>query len=209
MKIFLSLHKLSFAFFLVFSIYAAGQVPSDWQDDSGITTFKESGQVHEGNFSCGILVNTGTQADCDLSNLVSIPVVAGENFKISFWYFTSQHVRLRAAFDWNDGNATYSDNYAGPTASGNWEEFVYEGFVPADVTSVNLRIRCYDVSGFVAPETQFVDLFSFESPLGNVLTVTNGDFESWPSSLPEPSNYPSNFEASALEQQISLTWTDA
>jgi hypothetical protein len=65
------------------------------------------------------------------------------------------------------------------------------------------------VSGFAAPETQYVDLVSFESPVGNILTVTNGDFENWPASQPEPTNYPEDFSANATEQQIELSWTDA
>lgn len=198
---------LSLLFLLTETLSA--QVPENWQDDTGITTFKESGLVYEGDYSCGITVNTGTQADCDLSNTIGIPVNAGETFKVSFWYFTSEHVRLRAALDWNEGSATYSPNYAGPTSTGDWEEFTYESTVPDNVTVVNLRIRSYDLSGFTAPETQYVDLVTFESPVGTLLTVSNGDFETWPASLPEPTNYPEDFIASATAQEIELTWTDA
>jgi len=200
---------LFLAFFLLMHLSSFGQTPGNWQGDTDITIFKESTQVYQGNHSCGINVNTGTQANCNLSNLVAIPVVAGETFKISFWFFTSEHVRLRAAFDWNDGNSTYSANYAGPTTTGDWEEFVYEDVIPAGVSALNLGIRAYDVGGFVAPETQYVDQVTFESPVGNTMAVANGDFETWPSSLPEPTNYPTAFEAAATEQQIQLTWTDA
>ncbi len=206
---FLRLQTFFLLFLISMSIHAFGQIPTNWMDDSGINTFKETSTVYEGDFSCGIDVNTGTQANCDLSNLVEIPVVAGESFKISFYYFTSEHVRLRAAFDWVGFDATYSPNYAGPTTTGDWEEFVCEDIVPVDVTGVNLRIRSYDIGGFVAPETQFVDQIIFESPVGNVLYVANGNFEEWPSLLPEPTNYPTEFSATATDQQIELLWTDA
>lgn len=209
MKHFYSLLLISISlFFFLFSGLQA-QVPENWQDDTGIVPFKSDEIVYEGNFSCGIEVNTGTQADCDLSNLVEIPVNAGESFKISFWYFTSEHVRLRAAFDWNDGSATYSPNYAGPTSTGDWELFEYEGTVSENVTGVNVRIRSYDVSGFSAPEIQYLDMITFESPVGNPLTVANGYFENWPTALPEPSNYPTEFTAIATGQQIQLDWHDA
>ncbi len=200
---------LSLALSLLINFSSFGQAPGNWEGDSDITIFKESTQVYQGNHSCGINVITGIQANCDLSNLVEIPVVAGETFKMSFWFFTSEHVRLRAAFDWNDGNSTYSANYAGPTSTGDWEEFVYEDVIPAGVSALNLRIRAYDVGGFVAPETQYVDQVAFESPVGNPLTVANGDFETWPSSLPEPTNYPTAFEATANDLQIQLSWNDA
>lgn len=209
MKHFLPVQLTFFIALFFTSNTLTSQIPDNWMDDSGIVTFKESETVYQGAFSCAIEVNTGTQDDCDLTNLVEIPVNAGESFKISFWYFTSEHVRLRAALDWNEGNTTYSPNYAGPTSTGDWELFEYEGTVPENVSGVNLRIRSYDVSGFTAPETQYVDQVIFESPTGNQLTVANGDFENWPASSPEPTNYPESFEAEAIQQEIELTWTDA
>ncbi|MFP4469127.1 MAG: lamin tail domain-containing protein [Bacteroidales bacterium] len=187
----------------------AAQVPTDWQDDTDINTFQESTMIYEGAYSCGIEVTTGIQADCDLSNLVEIPVTAGETFKVSFWYFTSEHVRMRAAFDWVGSGATYSPNYAGPTTTGDWEEFVFESEVPEGVTGVYLRIRAYDVSGFAAPETQYIDAVTFESPVGNPLPVANGGFETWPGTSPEPTSYPTAFAASANNLNIDLSWIDA
>ncbi len=185
------------------------QIPSDWQDDTGINTFQEATIVYQGTYSCGIEVTTGDQAQCDLTSLVEIPVTAGETFKLSFWYFTSEHVRMRAAFDWNGAGSTYSPNYAGPTSTGDWEEFVFEGEVPAGATGVYLRIRAYDVSGFAAPETQYLDAITFESPTGTPLTVANGDFEDWPGVNPEPTNYPTGFAANTNNLNIDLSWTDA
>lgn len=185
------------------------QIPVNWTDDTGITLFQESSVVHEGSYSCGVSVNTDDQAACDLSNSVAIPVTTGATYKISFWYFTSTHVRIRAGFDWTGATATYSANYAGPTTTGDWAQFTAEGTVPAGATAVNLRLRFYDVTGFVAPETQYVDLVTFESPTGTSLPVTNGNFEQWPTLLPEPTNYPTAFSAVANNLTISLSWDDA
>jgi len=187
-----------------------GQLPINWTGDIGIETFKEATIIQEGLFSCGVIVNTGTQADCDLTNSVEIPVTAGATFKFSFWYFTSLNVRVRAAMDWSDATTTYSVAYAGPTTTGNWAEFSFEDVVPAAVVSVKVRLRFYDVPpGFVAPETQYVDNVKFESPVGTALTVNNGNFENWPGILPEPTNYPTAFTATASNLSVNLSWTDA
>jgi hypothetical protein len=203
------LFKIVFALLLFFPLGAFAQLPNGWDGDTDIATAREATIVFEGNYSCSIQVLSGTQANCDLSNLTDIAVTPGASFKVSFHYFTSEHVRLRAAIDWSNGAATYSANYAGPTTTGNWEEFVWEEVVPADATIANLRIRCYDVSGFSAPETQYVDQVTFESPTGTPLQVFNGNFELWPTAQPEPSAYPINFDAQATQQQIDLSWTDA
>lgn len=206
-----TLHSGMFLFLITLAWQTAllAQTPTDWEDDSGINTFQESTMVYQGAYSCGIEVTTGTQAECDLSNLVEIPVTAGETFKISFWYFTSEHVRMRAAFDWVGSGATYSPNYAGPTSTGDWEEFVFESTVPSGVTGVYLRIRSYDYGSFVPPETQYIDQVTFESPTGNPLPVSNGDFESWSGVNPEPTNYPTDFTATGNNLNIDLSWTDA
>lgn len=187
-----------------------GQIPVNWTGDIGITPFKEATIVQEGLFSCGVIVNTGTQADCDLTSSVDLAVTAGATYKFSFWYFTSANVRVRAALDWSDATTTYSVGYAGPTTTGDWAEFSFEGTVPAGVTTVKAHLRFYDVTpGFVAPETQYIDDVKFESPTGTSITIPNGNFETWPGLLPEPTNYPTTFTATANNLSVNLTWTDA
>jgi len=166
-------------FILLGFVLNAQTLPDNWTGDSGIDTYKESTTVYGGSYSCRIDVNTGNQSSCDLSNDVTIPITAGDTYTISFWAYTSDHVRITGVLDWDDGNSKYSGVYVGP-ATGGWAQFTYSGTVPAGVTGVNLRLRSYDVSGFVAPETQYVDDITFESPTGTSLTVTNGDMESWP-----------------------------
>jgi len=171
---------LVMAFLLGSTINILAQVlPDDWSGDSGIDTYEETTIVHGGAASCKIVVNTGSQSSCDLENDVAISVTAGDTYTYTFWAYTSDHVKIRAILDWDDGNTEYC-GYVNPASSG-WVQFIYNETVPAGVTSVNVRIRCYDVSGFTAPETQYVDDVQFESPTGTALTVSNGDFESWPS----------------------------
>ncbi len=192
--------------FIVVSVQA--QTPLNWIDGTDIEPFQESTIVYEGNYSCGIIVNTGVQANCNFSNDVEIPVTAGESFKIAYWGYTSEFVRARVVFTWNGATTSYSTGYLGPN-TGAWEEFVFEDVIPAGATGVNIGVRFYDVSGFAPGEIQYIDAFTFESPTGNQLVVTNGDFEEWSGVAPEPDNYPTNFAAEAVGLTAALSWVDA
>ena len=210
MKNFLVRSLSLFLIIIGISTSVMGQVPVNWTGDIGIETFKEGTIIQQGLFSCGVKVNTGTQAECDLTSSVDLVVTAGNTFKFSFWYFTSANVRVRAAIDWSDATTTYSVAYAGPTTTGTWAEFSFEGTVPAAVTTAKAHLRFYDVTpGFVAPETQYIDDVKFESPVGTAITIPNGNFETWPGILPEPTNYPTTFTATANNLSINLAWTDA
>ncbi len=182
------------------------QLPDNWSDDTGIEIFQENTEVHGGTYSAGVVVNTETQGNCDFANEVTIPVNAGDSYTVSFWAFTSANVRITAALDWDNG-AEYPGTYVGPATSG-WEEYIQEGTVPDGATTLNIRLRFYDVSGFEPGQVQYVDDVTFESPTGNLLTVANGDFEIWPGLSPEPTDYPEEFEASAAGLSAVLSWID-
>jgi hypothetical protein len=192
--------------FLLGSLYA--QLPDNWTGDTGIETFQEMATVHGGAYSCGVIVNTGVQADCDFSNNIAMTVSEGDDFKVSFWANTSEFVRITIVLDWLGATSQYSNEYVGPATAG-WEQLVFEDVVPAGASEVNLRLRFYDVAGFTPPQTQFVDDVEFESPIGEALLVSNGDFESWPGLNPEPTNYPGDFSASPVGLSAVLEWVDA
>jgi hypothetical protein len=198
---------LLFALFFAFATSQA-QLPDFWTGDTDIETFQETTTVHGGTSSCGVVVNSGTQANCDLTNSEVIEVSEGDDYKVSFWANTTEHVRVTCALDWVGAPAAYSNTYVGPATNG-WAQYEFTDVVPTGATGVKLRIRFYDVAGFAAPETQYVDDLQFQSPVGAAITVANGDFESWPSIKPEPSEYPTAFAATPLGLNISLTWTDA
>jgi len=195
-------------FFMTTFALLQAQIPDNWTGDTGIETFQEMDQVHGGANSCGVIVNTAAQAECDLTNSVELPVSAGDDFQVSFWAYTSLHVRATVALDWVGASSQYPGSYVGPATTG-WTQFVFDDIVPDGATGVKLRIRFYDVSGFAPGEIQYVDDLEFESPLGEPLTVVNGNFEDWPTIQPEPSNFPTNFVAVAAGLNGVLTWTDA
>ncbi|NCA84495.1 MAG: DUF5017 domain-containing protein [Clostridia bacterium] len=187
---------------------AQAQLPSNWIDDTGIETFKEATTVHGGDYSCGVIVNTDVQANCDLGNDSPMPVTPGATYKISFWANTSEHVRITAVIDYNAGTTVYPNTYVGPATAG-WEQYTFEGTIPDGVATGTVRLRFYDVAGFNPGEINFVDDVAFESPIGTPKMVVNGDFETWGGTLGEPSNYPTAFTATASGLNIVLAWVDA
>ena len=166
--------------FIFIASLCFGQVlPTNWTGDSDIDTYKEETIIHEGTYSCKVVVNSGTQGNCDFSNDVEITVTGDDTYTVSFWAYTSEHVRITCVLDWNGASSTYTGVYVGPNTGG-WAEFTYSNDVPTSATGVNLRLRFYDTSGFSAPETCYVDDVTFQSPTGTPIAVTNGDFETWP-----------------------------
>jgi hypothetical protein len=193
------------ATFLVFN--AAAQLPENWTDDEGLEVFQESSVVFSGEYSAGIIINSNDQNLCDFINTAEIPVTPGNTFRISFYGFTSQNVRARAFFYWIGALRTNSTNYLGPNTGG-WQQFEFEATVPDNATGLNLGIRFYTIPGFTPGEIQRLDEITFESPTGNLLTVANGDFETWTTILPEPDEYPTDFSATAAGFNAVITWTD-
>lgn len=169
----------SLVMLVLFSMNLFSQnLPDDWTGDSGIDTYQESSTIHGGTYSCKVLVNTATQGNCDFSSNIGIPVNEGDTYTISFWAYTSDYVRVTGLMDWDGASTTYNNTYVGP-ATGGWSQFSYSDVVPAGATAGYVRLRFYDVSGFVPGEIQYIDDVTFESPSGNFLLVTNGDMESW------------------------------
>ncbi len=202
--------KLTLIFLAIFGVFALqAQSPLNWVADTDIEPFQESTNVYEGNYSCGIIVNTGIQGNCDLDNSVEIPVIGGDTYKMSFWGYSSEFIRIRAKIIWSNGNTEYATTYLGPNTGG-WLEFSFEGNVPDDATGAFVGVRFYDVQpNFVPGEIQYVDAFTFESPTGTPLTVENGDFEQWSGLAPEPTNYPTDFAGEAVGLGAALSWIDA
>ena len=185
------------------------QEPLHWFVDTQIEAFQESTIVQQGSYSSGIIVNSDVQANCDFDNETVIPVTAGDTFKMSFWGYTSENVRVRAKIIWSDNTTLYATNYLGPNTGG-WEQFEFDGQVPANITSLKVGVRFYDVPpGFTPGEVQYVDDFVFESPIGTPLTINNGDLESWTGMSGEPDNYPTDFAAELAALSAALSWIDA
>ncbi|MCF7796751.1 MAG: T9SS type A sorting domain-containing protein [Candidatus Marinimicrobia bacterium] len=182
----------------------AQTIPDNWTGDTGIDIYKEVTVVHAGTFCARVDVQTGTQANCDLTSSSEVAVNAGDTYTFSFWYQSSAHVKARAVYFWTGATTTYR-GYTNVSES-TWKQFSESGTVPTGATNVLVGIRFYDQSSFVAPEIQYIDDVTFESPSGNSLNVTNGDFESWPTSA-TPSAISNLTINSLTSSKMNISWT--
>ncbi len=163
---------------LLLSLTSAAQVlPDNWTGDTGVDTYQESTNIHGGTYSCKVDVNTGNQASTDMRH-DEVSVTAGDSYTYSFWVWTSANVKVRVVLEWNGAGITYG-GYSNAGTSG-FEQVVATGTVPTGAIGVKVGVRFYDQTGFVAPETQYIDDFSFESPTGTPITLANGGMENWP-----------------------------
>jgi len=172
-----------FYYLVIFTLFGfsvslnAQMVPDNWTDDTGIDIYQESVVVHGGSYAAKVDVKTGSQGSCDFNNQTKIPVTAGDTYTIKFWYQTSAHVKGRVHLFWTGASNQYG-SFTNKGAS-TWTEFTATGTVPSGATKLKIGIRFYDQNGFTAPETQYIDDLTFESPTGTLQTVTNGDMETW------------------------------
>lgn len=170
---------LTVMFLIAGKVGWAQKTPTNWTGDTDITLYQETTDPHGGTYCAKIAVNSGTQANCDFTNSTTIPVTAGSTYSFSFWYKTSAHVKGCAVLIWTGASTTYGTYTNASTST--WTQLTHSGTVPTGVTAVKLAVRFYDQTSFVAPETQYIDDMTFESPTGTAQTVTNGDLETWPS----------------------------
>jgi len=172
------IYLLFISLFFVTTLVLAQDAATNWTGDVDIDIFKEATAPHGGVNCARISVKTGTQANCDFTNETLIPVTAGSTITVKFWYKTSIGVKARCAIAWSDATNFYSTAY-GTEGTSAWTEFSEETTVPTGVTTAKISIRFYDVTGFVAPESEYIDNITVESPTGTPLSVTNGDLETW------------------------------
>jgi len=153
--------------------------PAKWTDDTDITLIQEDTILNNGSKSLLVIVNSGNQSNCDIRS-EEFPVVEGELYFLSFYYNSSEHVRIRGVLEWTGASITYSSNYGGDGVDDqDYQLFTFEGTVPAGATSVKAGIRFYDQTGFSPGEIQYIDLITFNYRPDGENLIFNGGFEYW------------------------------
>lgn len=130
----------------------SANTPASWSTiDSGISLSANSNVVYSGNYSAQVVVNTGTQSNTDLQQLVD--VVAGETYEFSAWvYHTEGGVKARLVVDGYQG-------YSNSALTNQWQQISYQ-YTASATTSINIGLRFYDVTGFDGSEVVYVDNFA-------------------------------------------------
>lgn len=168
--------------------------PDSWTIAENIT--KESGIKHGGSFSAK---HTSASSTKKMQQVVE-GITAGETYTISYWFFDNDNAaKTRIWSYWLNGTttitadeailrpSTYSEN------SDQWQQFSAVLVAPADATGFRFEVRVYNQDGNNGGAVYYDDF------------AVSGDIVI----KPEPSNYPTAFEASATGTGASLSWTDA
>ncbi len=173
-----------------FEAWTAG-APDSWATDGGaITLSQNTTNVHEGTSSCEVVF---TSQDNQYLASNTMPVSAGAPIAVHFYAYDNDaagRTRLCVIFD-------VGDNYYGGYSEDmdSWQMISYEGVVPDGATQATFQLRFYDVSA------------AWDGDCLILLDETNFIIDD--EIKPEPSNYPTDFSASANGTGVAVTWTDA
>jgi hypothetical protein len=168
--------------------------PDGWGLIENIT--QETTTVHGGSSSARhTSASTTKKFNQELSGIEE-----GVEYTISYWYYDNDPAaRTRIWSYWLSGGTTLPDNadvlrpsvYS--TDNPDWQNFNIVLTAPAGADGFRFEVRCYQENS-TSGGSIFYDDFGF-----------NGDITIYP----EPTNYPTDFTATASGLGINLTWTDA
>ena len=203
------LHSLIFTALLIpFGLFAQNLVQNpgleNWDDDFTPTSWdkaenisKEATNINGGTYSAAHMSASSTQ---DFSQDVS-GLVGGQQYRIEYYYLdNSNAARTRIWSYFLDSEGNYLDDYADILRPGDysadspdWQHFDQTLIAPATATQFRFEVRVYKQDGLT-------DGYVYYDDFSITANATND---------PEPSNYPTNFEAAAEGINVNLIWTDA
>jgi hypothetical protein len=171
-----------------------GGLPDGWTKAENIV--EENTIVHGDDASAK---HTSDETTKDLQQDIN-GIQAGNEYTIGYWYFDNDPMaRTRIWAYWLSGGSTLPENaeelrpsdYSEDNA--NWQEFNVVLTAPAGADGFRFEVRVYKQDATWGGAVYYDDfLFS-----GDIVVD------------PEPSNYPTSFDAEALGSAINLTWDDA
>jgi hypothetical protein len=169
--------------------------PSSWDKAENIS--KETINIHGGTYSAAHMSASSTM---DLSQDVT-GIVGGQQYRIQYYYLdNSPTARTRIWSYWMDVDGNYLDDNADvlrpsdySVDSPDWGHFDETLTAPSTAAQFRFEVRVYKQDGMTDGYVYYDD-FSLEAD------ITNN---------PEPSNYPTDFTATAEGITINLNWTDA
>lgn len=167
--------------------------PTNWDKIESIS--QEDVNVHGGTYSA---MHTSADATTDFMQDVE-GVSPGTNYTIRYFYYDNDPTaRTRIWSYWTSGGSTLPDHEAelrpGSYSSDQDEWVMYEVDLtsPPSADGFRFEVRVYKQDGNYGGPVYYDD-FSIEAA----------------SVDPEPTNYPADFQATANELSIELSWTDA
>ncbi len=163
-------------------------VADNWLADGGAVVINQNTTtVQSGSSSCEV---TWTSQDNQYLTSDPFDVTAGIEINANFWAYDNDIAgRARLCIIYEG-----ADNYYGDYSSDmdEWQQLTYSDIVPEGATSATFQIRFYDVSADWDGDATVI--------------VDNVVFEQNTTVYPEPSNYPTEFVATAAGLGVNVTW---
>ena len=169
--------------------------PTGWDLFDNIS--QESTNIHSGTYSAAHMsASSSKKFRQDIEN-----VTPGTEYTISYWFLDNDpSARTRIWSYWMDASGTYLDDDADvlrPSVysedNPSWQQFSATLTAPVNAAQFRFEVRVYKQ----------------DNNTGGYVYYDDFEFSGQTSSDPEPSNYPTDFAASANGLSINLTWTDA
>lgn len=156
-----------------------------------ITLSQNTANVQEGASSCQVVFTSQ-----DNQNLQSntFAVNAGDPIAVSMYVYDNDVAgRARLTILFEGGDNYYGDEYSEDMDS--WQLLSYEGMVPDGATAATYQIRFYDVAASWDEDCEIL--------------IDNCSFIIDNAIKPEPTNYPTAFDAAANGAAVTAFWTDS
>ncbi len=169
--------------------------PTGWDLAENIS--QSTAEVHGGTYSAAQMsASSSKKFRQDVQG-----IIAGQQYTISYYFYdNAPDAKTRIWSYWMDADGNYLDNDADTlrpadysTDKPSWQHFNITLTAPANAAQFRFEVRVYHQDntdgGYV-----YYDDFSIEAGSTN---------------YPEPTNYPTNFTATASGVDITLNWVDA
>lgn len=198
-------HLLKFLLlgFLTFITVKSFSQADNWTIVTGsVTMEEESTTINEGSRSAKITWTSTSNQDIE-SDAITVTGDASYSYSLDV-YDNTDAGRVRMVLAFSDGTNNYSSVYSVDQAS--WQTLNITGTVPSAATSVIIRLRFYDESGFSAngnTATVYVDNAIYTENGGSNLVI-NGGFENWPAPDTDPPVWTTDYPKTATLEATSL-----
>jgi hypothetical protein len=170
--------------------------PANWDLFENIS--QESTTVHGDSYSAAQMSESSSQwFRQDIQN-----IVGGQQYTISYYFFDNvDDAKTRIWSYWMDAGGTYlsneDDDMLRPSEysenNADWQHYNVVLTAPSNAAQFRFEVRAYNQDGNVGGYVYYDD-FSMEGSSTN---------------YPEPTNYPTDFDAMANGFGINVSWTDA
>lgn len=177
-------------------LWTDSNTPEGWDLVENIS--QESINIHGGSYSAAHLSESSSMKfRQDISG-----IVGGQQYTISYYYLdNTDEAKTRIWSYWMDADGTYLNNEDDDVLrpadysenSQDWQLFDELITAPSNAVQIRFEVRVYNQDGNIGGSVYYDDFL----------------LEAYVTNYPEPTNYPTDFNAESSGLEIEVSWTDA